>query len=79
MVRSVRAFFFFLFAVLAIATLAHASEKTSTSPPVIVVGFMGGRVRHDNVVHSGVQMAARQQRNSPSTCWLWLRLRSCFW
>jgi hypothetical protein len=67
MVRSVRAFFFFLFAVLAIATLAHASEKTSTSPPVIVVGFMGGRVQHDNVVHSGVQMAARLRADYASS------------
>lgn len=28
-------------------------------PPVIVVGFVGGFVRHDNAVHSPVQLAAR--------------------
>jgi len=36
------------------------SEKTlSAKAPVIVVGFVGGFVRHDNTVHSPVQLAAR--------------------
>jgi hypothetical protein len=36
------------------------SEKAiSAKAPVIVVGFVGGFVRHDNAVHSPVQMAAR--------------------
>jgi len=36
------------------------SEKTlSAKAPVIVVGFVGGFVRHDNAVHSPVQLAAR--------------------
>jgi hypothetical protein len=34
-------------------------EITSAKAPVIVVGFVGGFVRHDNAVHSPVQMAAR--------------------
>ena len=38
---------------------ADIEEKTLFAPSVIVVGLMGGRVRHDNLVHSGVQMAAR--------------------
>ena len=42
----------------AIATTVYTDEKTASVLPVIVVGFMGGRVRHDNLVHSGVQMAA---------------------
>ncbi len=36
------------------------SEKTiPAKAPVIVVGFVGGFVRHDNAVHSPVQLAAR--------------------
>ena len=36
------------------------SVKTlSAKAPVIVVGFVGGFVRHDNAVHSPVQLAAR--------------------
>jgi len=51
---------------LAISTLANPTEKTSAAPPVIVVGFMGGRVRHDNMVHSGVQLAAHLRADYPS-------------
>src|SRR6202790_4692210 len=69
MARLIRAIFF-LFAVLGsqagIAALAHATEKTSAAPPVIVIGFMGGRVRHDNMVHSGVQLAAHLRADYPS-------------
>ncbi|HET7106645.1 MAG TPA: hypothetical protein VFI38_07535 [Candidatus Acidoferrum sp.] len=36
------------------------NEKVvGAKPPVIVVGFVGGFVRHDNAVHSPVQLAAR--------------------
>ena len=34
-------------------------KEISTKAPVIVVGFVGGFVRHDNAVHSPVQLAAR--------------------
>jgi hypothetical protein len=34
--------------------------------PVIVVGFVGGFVRHDDMVHSGVQLAARIRSDYPS-------------
>jgi hypothetical protein len=30
----------------------------STMPPAIVIGFVGGFVRHDDLVHSEVQVAA---------------------
>jgi hypothetical protein len=47
---------------------AHAAveAKTSTTTPVIVVGFMGGMVGHDNLVHSGVQLAGRLRADYPS-------------
>ncbi len=38
----------------------------SSRPPVIVVGFVGGFVRHDNMVHSGVQLAAHLREAYPS-------------
>ena len=38
----------------------------SARPPVIVIGFVGGLVRHDDLVHSGVQLAARLRGEYPS-------------
>jgi hypothetical protein len=38
---------------------APTPEENRAKPPVIVVGFVGGFVAHDNMVHSGVQLAAR--------------------
>ena len=34
-------------------------EGSATESPPIVIGFVGGFVRHDDMVHSGVQLAAR--------------------
>jgi hypothetical protein len=38
----------------------------SATPPVIVVGFLGGFVKHDNIVHSEVQLAARLRKEYPA-------------
>ncbi len=35
-------------------------------PPVIVIGFVGGFVKHDNPVHSPVQLAAHLRADCPS-------------
>jgi len=35
------------------------AKEISRKSPVIVIGFVGGFVRHDDSVHSGVQLAAR--------------------
>jgi hypothetical protein len=43
-----------------------APPENAAKPPVIVVGFMGGFVAHDNKVHSGVQLAARLRDTHPS-------------
>lgn len=40
------------------ATRHVSSSVSPTMPPFIVIGFVGGFVRHDNVVHSAVQLAA---------------------
>ena len=34
-------------------------------PPVIVIGFVGGFIKHDNPVHSEVQLAARLRKTYP--------------
>ena len=61
-----------------VAARAQAQAVTSLSPnesgesgvtvkaPVIVVGFVGGFVRHDNAVHSPVQLARRLRDDYPS-------------
>src|SRR5712672_1102947 len=41
-------------------------EPGSAEPsPVIIVGFVGGFVRHDNAVHSEVKLAARLRKEFP--------------
>jgi hypothetical protein len=45
---------------------APKQEENSAQPPVIVVGFVGGFVAHDNMVHSGVQLAAHLRSAHPS-------------
>jgi hypothetical protein len=48
-------------------SLNEPSEKAvSAKAPVIVVGFVGGFVRHDNAVHSPVQLASRIRDGYPS-------------
>jgi hypothetical protein len=42
-----------------------APDATKTGP-VIVIGFVGGFVRHDNMVHSAVQVAAHLRQQYPS-------------
>jgi len=37
-----------------------------TTAPVIVIGFVGGFVKHDDMVHSAVQVAAHLRRDFPS-------------
>jgi len=48
------------------AARSNAQQTTSPNPPFIVVGFVGGFVRHDDTVHSGVQLAARLRADYPS-------------
>jgi len=42
------------------------ATANSTMPHVIVIGFVGGFIRHDNLVHSEVQLAARLRKDYPS-------------
>jgi hypothetical protein len=47
--------------------VARPEPATLPSPiaPVIVIGFVGGFVRHDNMIHSEVQIAARLRADYP--------------
>jgi len=50
-----------------VASVPPAAEPTAPKvPPVIVIGFVGGFVKHDNAVHSEVQLAARLRQDYPS-------------
>jgi len=42
------------------------SDKPCVSSPVLVIGFVGGFVKHDDSVHSPVQLAARLRQDYPS-------------
>jgi hypothetical protein len=42
------------------------ANETSTTPPAIVIGFVGGFIAHDNPAHSEVQLAARLRKVYPT-------------
>lgn len=47
----------------------HAQSSSAAEvhdhPPVIVIGFVGGYIKHDNLAHSEVQLAARLRQAYP--------------
>src|SRR5271166_733947 len=64
----IRTSIYFLSTVLALAQTGIAQSVpnvTHTVPPVIIVGFVGGFIKHDNPVHSEVQLAARLRKAYP--------------
>jgi hypothetical protein len=67
---SIRTSIFSLVAVLALGQTGRAQSVpvtgARTMPPVIVIGFVGGFIKHDNLVHSEVQLAARLRKAYPS-------------
>lgn len=44
---------------------AVATEPATDTEPVIVIGFVGGFVKHDDMVHSAVQVGAHLRRDNP--------------
>ena len=42
------------------------SRSSSTAPPAIVIGFVGGWVHYNNMVHSEVQLAAKLRAEYPA-------------
>jgi pimeloyl-ACP methyl ester carboxylesterase len=64
----IRTSIFSLGAILALAQTGLAQSVpnlTRTMAPVIVIGFVGGFIKHDNLVHSEVQLAARLRKAYP--------------
>lgn len=61
-----------LFALCFVGGLARSDFAQSvanvsrTAAPVIVIGFVGGFVKHDNLIHSEVQLAARLRKEYPT-------------
>ena len=61
----------FILTLIPAAIHANSARPVSTtdafaSAPVIVIGFVGGFVKHDAMVHSAVQVAARLRQDYPS-------------
>ena len=46
--------------------LPRSTDTEPVPPPAIVIGFVGGYIRHDNRVHGGVQIADRLRKDYPS-------------
>jgi hypothetical protein len=65
----IRILIFSLLAVLAFGQTVLAQSVLATAahtmPPVIVIGFVGGFIRHDNLAHSEVQLAASLRKAYP--------------
>jgi len=49
-----------------LARPVSASDTVTPPAPVIVLGFVGGFVKHDDMVHSAVQVAARIRKDYPT-------------
>src|SRR5436190_17599606 len=49
----------------AISTPPALAAEPPAGRPVIVIGFVGGFVKHDNAVHSEVQLATRLRQDYP--------------
>jgi len=61
----------FVLCLIPAATHAGSARPVSapdavTTTPVIVIGFVGGFVKHDDMVHSAVQVAAHLRQDYPS-------------
>jgi hypothetical protein len=70
MALSIHTVFLLCFTLLAPGQVGPSPSITSndspTMPTVIVIGFVGGFVKHDNPVHSPVQLAAHLRADYPS-------------
>jgi hypothetical protein len=49
-----------------ISTRPAAAAESSANPPVIVIGFVGGFVRHDSAIHREVRLAAELRKDYPA-------------
>lgn len=69
-ILSISAFIFFVASILAPSQVISAQptsrNEVSSKPPAIVIGFVGGFVAHDNLIHSEVQLAAHLRKLYPT-------------
>jgi hypothetical protein len=63
-IRRISSFFCLVLALY--AAPAHAVSDVDGDATAIVIGFVGGFVRHDDSVHSAVQVAAHLRKNYPA-------------
>jgi hypothetical protein len=61
----------FILCLISVATHAESARPVNApdavaTTPVIVIGFVGGFVRHDAMIHSAVQVAAHLRQDYPS-------------
>ena len=67
---SIGIYIFVLATVLAVAPIISAqpapAQEASVKPPAIIIGFVGGFIARDNLVHSEVQLAARLGKEYPA-------------
>ncbi len=70
MLRALQAFTLFVLVLFLYGSSAPAAPQTaqrvSASPSVIVIGFVGGYVHHDDRLHSEVQLAEHLRQDFPS-------------
>ncbi len=55
-----------IFGVAQVVTADSATASLTPVAPAIVIGFVGGMVRHDDMVHSVVQVAAQLRQHYPA-------------
>jgi hypothetical protein len=63
---SIRSLSFLLCLIPAAPAAGSASTPDTPAPPVIVIGFVGGYVKHNDMVHSAVQVGAHLRQEYPS-------------
>lgn len=56
----------FLIAASLSVCFGQSTAAPTVTSPAIVIGFVGGFIRHDNAVHGGVQLAERLRKEYPS-------------
>jgi hypothetical protein len=56
----------FLVASPRVCALTVSSSRSPAVSPAIVIGFVGGYVKHDNTIHAEVQLAAHLRQEYPS-------------
>jgi hypothetical protein len=65
---------FLAFGPASVAYPAAAATEASANSPVIVIGFVGGFVKHDDAVHLEVRLAAQLRKDYPSSEYVYVEV-----